>query len=343
MAAPQMEAPAPKLAMAAPAEAASMTEGAEETVFAVPAPVSLQAGHSASVPILDVALPASRVALATLNQPHPVAAIRLANTTSGSLPAGVLTLYDAEGAAPYAGDARLGGLPAGEDRLLPYAQDLRTTLAWREEQVQRLTALTAANGVLTASRRDRQLIHVTLTGPATAARRVLVEAARPPGATLAPGFAQATEETATAWRFAADLKPGETRALTLATDRDETQAITLLDDPDALATMLNLQGASDAARAALTGIATLRAQEAARAGERDQLMAQRTAVEADEERLRANLAAVQQGDAVRTRLVRQLDADETRLEQLGQAIAAAEAAAAKAHQALAEAIAALRI
>ncbi|MGI4953731.1 MAG: hypothetical protein ACRYGM_18155 [Janthinobacterium lividum] len=343
MAALQMEAPAPKLAMAAPAEAASMTEGAEETVFAVPAPVSLQAGHSASVPILDVALPAARIALATLNQPHPVAAIRLANTTSGSLPAGVLTLYDAEGAAPYAGDARLGGLPAGEDRLLPYAQDLRTTLAWREEQVQRLTALTAANGVLTATRRDRQLTHVTLTGPATAARRVLVEAARPPGATLAPGFAPATEETATAWRFAVELKPGETRALTLATDRDETQAITLLDDPDALATVLNLQGASDAARAALTGIATLRAQEAARAGERDQLIAQRAAVEADEERLRANLAAVQQGDAVRTRLVRQLDTDETRLQQLGQAITAAEAAAARAHQALAEAIAALRI
>jgi ABC-type transporter Mla subunit MlaD len=48
-------------------------------------------------------------------------------------------------------------------------------------------------------------------------------------------------------------------------------------------------------------------------------------------------------DALHARLTRALDADETRLEQLNQAIEQATAAADKAHQVLAEAAGSLRI
>ncbi len=56
----------------------------------------------------------------------------------------MLTLYDAPGDAPYAGDARLGGVPAGESRLLAYAQDLRTSIEWRHDDQHHVAALTAA-------------------------------------------------------------------------------------------------------------------------------------------------------------------------------------------------------
>lgn len=330
-------------ALAESADATMVQEGATDTVFTLPSRIDLAAGHSASVPILDGMVPATRVALARPGQPHPLAAIRLTNSSASSLPAGVLTLYDAQGDAPYAGDARLGGLPTGESRLLAYAQDLRTTLDWRQEDAVTVSALSAADGVLTVDQRNRQVTHAVLTAPALSPRRVLIEVPKPEGATVADSFAQPAEETSAAWRFVADLRPGETRELTYAVDRQERQSIALLDDEDAVAAVLNLQGASPAARTALRGIAGLRAQEAARAAERDQLVTQREAVESDEARLRANLGALQPSDALRNRLIRQLDADETRHAQLDAALDAANAAVARAHRALVDAIAGLRL
>ncbi len=255
----------------------------------------------------------------------------------------MLTLYDATADAPYAGDARLGGVPAGESRLVPYAQDLRTTTEWRRDEEVTVAGLTAASGVLSVDERTRSLVHVTLTGPALESRHVLLELPKPPGGTIADGFPRPTEETASAWRFAADLEPGEVRRLTLAVDRHDQQAITILDDADAVAAVLDLHGATDAARAALKRIADLRAQEAARTVERDALAKQREAVDTDEQRVRSNLAAVGAGDAIRTRLLRQLDADETRHGQLDAAISAADAAVTAAHAALVTAVSGLRL
>ena len=334
---------APVAAMAPPAEAAAVVEGADETVFTVPSPVTLAAGHSASVPILDSELPASRVAFATEGQAHPLAAIRLLNTSGVSLPAGVLTLYDAQGAAPYAGDARLGNLPAGETRLIPYAQDLRTTTEWQRDEEVTVASLTAAAGVLTVDERTRSLIHVTVTGPAQESRKLLLEIAKPAGGTIADGFLKPIDETASAWRFAADLQPGDVKHLTIAIDRNDRQTIEILDDEEAIAAVLNLQGASNAARAALMRIAGLRAQEVARVAERDALVAQREAVDTDEERVRSNLAAVAAGDAIRARLLRQLDADETRRAQLGAAIDAANISVAASHTALVMAVSSLQL
>lgn len=339
MAAPR---PVPTVAVAAGNEQAAAQEGAEETVFSFATPVTLAAGHSASVPILDGTVPGARLGLATPDDPHPLAAVRLSNDTGASLPAGVLTLYDATGEAPYAGDARLGGVPTGESRLVSYAQDLRTGIEWRREDTQALAAVQAARGVLTVTRRNRQVTHAVLTAPAKEGRRVLVEAAKG-GGVLAPGFATPVEETAAAWRFAVDLQPGETRTLSYAVDRDEEQTIAMDDDADELAAVTGLPGLSPGARAALERIAALRAAQAAREAERDRLNTQREAVEADEQRLRDNLGAVQPGEALRTRLVRQLDADETRHGQLAAAIEAADAAVDKAHGALQEAIAGLKL
>ena len=336
-------APSPAPALAAPAEPAAVEEGAEETVFSVPFPVSLQAGHTASVPLLDASIPAGRVSVAKEGDAHPLAAIRVENTTGASLPAGVLTLYDPGSSAPYAGDARLGGLPKGETRLLSYAQDLRTTIEWRNEDSTRVVSMAASGGVLTVDSRHRRVVHATLTAPADQPRRVLLEVVKPGGGEVAPGFATPSEQTAAAWRFAVDLQPGAVREVSFAVDTREQQTFGLLDDDDAVATVLNLQGASPAARAALQRIADLRQAEAARTAERDALNDQRETVNHDEERLRANLQAVGPGDAVRTQLLQQLRADEIRLAELSAARDKADAAVTAAHNALTDAVATLRL
>ena len=227
--------------------------------------------------------------------------------------------------------------------MVSYAQDLRTTLEWHHEDQSTIASLTASGGVLRVDQRNRALTRVTLTGPAGAPRSVLIEVPKPDGGAVAEGFARPAEETAAAWRFAVALKPGETQVLTYAIDQHERQSITLLDDDGAVAEVLNLQGASPAARAALRQVASLRAEEAARTAERDQLVSQREAVESDETRLRANLGALNPTDALRARLLRQLDADETKHAQLDAALELANAAVTKAHRTLVDSIVALRL
>ena len=74
-----------------------------------------------------------------------------------------------------------------------------------------------------------------------------------------------------------------------------------------------------------------------------QLKTQQDTIQQDEDRIRRNLAAVAPNDALHARLTRALDANETKLEQLGQALEQANAAADTAHAALAEAAGSLRL
>jgi hypothetical protein len=333
--------PAP---MSAPTAAAQTAEGAEDTLFTLARPVILAAGHTASVPILDREIPATRLALGIPSAPHPNAAVLVSNDGATSLPAGVLTLYDAAGATSYVGDARLGGLPAGEDRLLAFAEDLRTTLDWHSENGIRIATVTAAGGVLTVERRLRQTWRVAVTAPARERRTVLLQIPTPPGQKLeVESGAEPAGTIAGATRLRAALAAGETRTITAYSDTVQQQRVTLLQDSPVLAQLIADQGVPEAARAALRSLAALRAAEAARVAERDRVKAELADVEHTEERLRQNIAAVPANEDLRTRLIRQLDATETRIAELTTAIGQANAAVAAAHAALEKAVRELQL
>ena len=78
-------------------------------------------------------------------------------------------------------------------------------------------------------------------------------------------------------------------------------------------------------------LAALRQDEAAKRAILNQLKAQQAAILQDEDRIRRNLAAVAPGDALHAKLTRALETDETKLDQLNQAIEQTTAAADKAH------------
>ena len=347
MAAPSMPAPVAQAeVVAGAADQVQAAEGAEETIFQLPTLVMLAAGHTASVPIIDRSIPAERVDLAVGDDPHPLSAIRITNDTDTSIPAGVLTLYDASGAATFAGNARLGGLPAGEHRLLSFAQDLRTTVERSSTGETTLASLTAADGVLHITTRQREVLRVTLTGPANEPRRVLVEIPKEGDRTLTleNGPIAGTEETATAWRVPVALNRGEVRKLTAYIDRLESEQTALLaDDAQVVVRLLGEQTLTPETRASLLRLAALRQQETSKRAALSQLKAQQASMLEDEDRIRRNLAVVAANDALHTRLTRALDADETELEKLKQAIDQATVAADKAHQALADAAGALKL
>ena len=332
--------------MAAPVEQVLSSEGAEQTTFRLPTPVALPAGHSASVPIIDQEIDAERVALADANRAHPYAAVRITNNTGLSLPAGVLALYDPTGEAAFAGDARLGGLPGGEHRLLSFAEDLRTGVERAYSGQVSLISLTAANGVLRLNQRDRATWRTTITAPAKEPRRVLLEIPRDASRTLEVegGTPAGTEETANAWRLPLELKPGEVRRITAHLDRTNIEEITLIGDDDRIiARLLATQGLPAPAKAALERLGGLRADLATKRVEVTRLQKDIEAIERNQDRLRRNIGAVPAGDALHRRLITQLDADETRMASTRQALEQANAAADRAQRTLADAVATLKI
>ncbi len=336
-AAPVMPAPLP--VMAAPAEAAAASEGAQETVFVLPGKVSLAAGHTASVPILDREVKAARIGLLQQGRSHPLASIRLTNDTATSLPAGVLTLYDPASPAMFAGDARLGGLPAGESRLLSFAEDLRTSAEWAAEEAASIASVTASAGVLRVDERVRSTSRVTLTGPANEPRDLLVEIGKRPGTSLVAGGPKPAEETGSAWRFAVALKPGEVARLAVQQERITRRQVALINDEATVLRLIGTPEVSASVKAALQRLADLRAAKAARQAEVERLEAQYAGIERDQERIRKNIAAVPSNDALRGRLVRQLEALENRVDGLNQQTEQARAAVEAAQKAFEEAVA----
>jgi hypothetical protein len=346
--------PAPMPALAAPPELASAAyapqanESAEETIFTLTQPVDLPAGHTANVPIVDRDFPAPRIGFVPFGQTHPLASVRLRNDDTHSLPAGVLTLYDQDGGASFAGDARLGGLPVGESRLVSFAQDLRTTIDTKLSTLPQLfTAFKVANGVLTYTVRTRVEYRISVTAPAKESRDLLLEIPKPAGdATLTPEDSKlpVTEQTATAFRIALSLAPGESRTVSAWLDQPMHESVLLVNGDDAvIQSIVGEDKLNPAGRAALGHVLDLRRDEARKQAEVAKQRGLLDNVQQDEDRLRKNLAAVTSADPLRARLTKALDADETRIDQLRSAIDNAQGEADKSHRALADAVAALNI
>ena len=120
------------------------------------------------------------------------------------------------------------------------------------------------------------------------------------------------------------------------------QTVALVDGNDAVVQAIVGDDKLNAAgRAALGHVLELRRDEArkqAAVGSNAKLLDD---VQEDEDRIRKNLAAVAAGDALRSRLTKALDADETKIEQLRKSIDDAETEADKSHRALADAVTAL--
>ncbi len=347
-AAPAATAKAASAEMAAPADEVAADESSEETIFTLAQPVDLAAGHTANVPIIDREMPAPRIGLVPFRATHPLAAVRVKNDDPRSLPAGVLTLYDSGNGAAFAGDARMGGLPSGETRLLSFAQDLRTTVETGVSGQANVTvSLSVADGVLNYTVRSRQVVKLTLTGPAREARDLLLEIPKSnpeQSLTLDDEKTRVIEQTATAFRIAVSLTPGERRVITAWLDLPVRQTLALVEGDEAtLRAIVDEQTLNPAARTALRKVLDLRREEARKETEVERQKKMLEDVEANEERIRKNLVSVTAADPLRARLTRALDADETKIEQIRKTIETAQAEVDKAHRVLVDAITALKL
>jgi hypothetical protein len=256
---------------------------------------------------------------------HPLAALRLKNDGANGLPPGVLTLYQGSATGrSYIGDARLAGLPAGENRLLSYALDEKTKLAQEQESSTALTRVVASRGTLSLSHTSRQTIRYKIAAPQAETRHLIIEQPKLAGWTLSDSDEDKTPQTASAYRIGVDLKPGESKIVTLVLQRTDWQQTGISamksDDLAVVAATGELDGkVKPALEELLRRRQTLADKDAAQQQLKDEIQA----IGNDQQRIRANLVNLNRDGGLYKRYTEKLSEQETRLEKLQELAAAA--------------------
>jgi hypothetical protein len=338
--------PAAPPALAAPAAAAVSDEATTQVLFRVPAPVTLAAGHSLIIPIVNREAPIRRVALYDPwgSAGHPLAAVRLENDGESGLPPGVLTLYEHDVAAghAYVGDARLGPLPRGEHRLVSFAVDEKVQVSREARGRDLLTRARILQGVLYLTRLDQQVTVYRLKAPAQEPRALLIEHPRYADWQLTTPAEKDVELTRDRYRIPVTLRPGEEQTLEVVVERPRTETVSLTDSPTPLLVAYSRTGALDEkVRRALERLVTMRGDVERDERALTELEASRKTIHEEQERLRANLNAVPGAGDLRQRYLEKLKKQEDDLEKLDTDIGAARTRFGAARTRLAEAVAAL--
>jgi hypothetical protein len=289
--------------------------------YEIAAPVSIARQRSAMLPIVAQDVEAEKVSIYDdrVMAKHPLAGVRLVNSTKLDLMQGPVTVFDA---GAYAGDARIEDLPAGSSRLLTYAVDLDVEVAPRfEPRPEELVSVKLVKGTLVASRKlaRRKAFEVKNSGRDPV--KLLVEHPLEPGWKLVEPEKPA-EKTRDRYRFAVEAEPGKPATLVVAEEQVVAQrlAVTNLDD-NAILVYSSAKVISPAVKQALEDVLE-RKQEIARiARERSRREQEIKAVGQEQERIRQNMAQLERTSDLYTRYVQKFAVQEDRVETLRREIA----------------------
>jgi Domain of unknown function (DUF4139) len=330
-------------AAAPPADATVSEEATTQVLFRVPGPVTLAAGHSLVIPIVNREIPIRRVALYDVSTTagHPLASVRLENDGESGLPPGVLTVYEraASGSHAYDGDARLGPLPRGESRLVSFAVDEKVQVAREARSREVLTRGTISRGVLRLTTVDQQVTVYRLRAPAQEGRVLLIDHPRFADWQLATPAEKDVELTRDRYRIRVPLRPGEERTVEVVIQHPRTESVSLKDSSTASLVVYTRTGSLDEKiRQTLERLVTLRGDVDREERALAALEAARQTIHQEQERLRENLKSVPGAGDLRQRYLDKLKKQEDDLETLETDIGAARTRVGAARDRLADAV-----
>lgn len=277
--------------------------------------VSLPRSRSAMFPILTEDITAERTSIfnAEVMPRNPLRGVLLRNSTDKHIMQGPVTVFDGN---TYAGDAQVGNLPPGQERLLSYALDLEVQVdATKNRQESFIQTAGLSKGVLKVSRKDVYSQEYVIQNKSDTDRSMVIEHRFRPGWKLAGS--QPVETTATHYRLKHAAPRGKTGTTTVVEEnvRDETVAIL----PASIGS-LELYTRTDKipknVRDSLgKAIELKRALEDTERRVADKRYALEE-IEKEQERIRSNMGAVNNSSQYYSRLLEKLNAQETEIEKI---------------------------
>jgi hypothetical protein len=290
--------------------------------YEIAAPVSIARQRSAMLPIVAEQVESEKVSVYDdrVMSKHPLAGVRLVNSTKLDLMQGPITVFDA---GAYAGDARIEDLPAGSSRLLTYAVDLDVEVAPRfEPKPEELVSVKLVKGTLVASRKQarRKVFEVKNSG--AEAVKLLVEHPLEGGWKLVEPD-QPAEKTRDRYRFAVEAEPGKPASLAVAEEQVVSQQVALTNLDDGMILFYsNAKVTSPAVKQALIDVIGRKREIERLAQERGRREQEIQAVTQEQERIRQNMAQLDRASDLYTRYVTKFAEQEDRVETLRKEIAA---------------------
>ena len=178
--------------------------------------------------------------------------------------------------------------------------------------------MTVKRGVLTTNRREQTETIYTIKSKADKPRNVLVEHPFNAAYTLTSP-PKAAERTASLYRFAMTVKPGESQTLKVVTERPISQDLAVLDgDMDTLTVITNRKDISPKLKAALQEVVQRRKHVDELKSGAETRANEVTSIGNDQERIRRNMEALDRNSALYKRYVSVLDLQESKIESLRQ-------------------------
>jgi hypothetical protein len=297
--------------------------------YRIKEPITVRKNQSALVPIVSAEIDAEKVSLwnRAPGSGRPLRAVWLTNASGLTLDGGSMTLIDGDA---FAGEGLIEALKPGERRLLSYASDLGTTVDARMQGTPgRVSRVTARDGIIIEESQERATWTYRARNENPAAIALIIEHRVRQGWTLAPDL-KPEENTAGAARFRLPIDPGKEATLEIPEVSRRESRITIGNVDTALIARLVQSGVpAQALENALKPVLDKRAELAAIERRLEGLQSERATIIEDQQRLRENMKALR-GSAEEKQLLqrytRQLDEQETRLDELKQAIDQATAA-----------------
>ncbi len=328
MPAPAMAASAPQLGGTGVEAMATTSRGGATFSYDVSQPVTVGPYESAMVPIVLTDVSAEQLAIyseSTLAG-NPLRAVRLTNDTGLHLAAGTVTLFDAGG---FAGTAQMADVIPGDSRILSYAVDLELALdvvgGQSQEQV---TAIRLVNGMFESTVRTRRTTTVTIDTRTDDARFLVVELPRLSGFdVVSPQPAPLLTDTS--YRFGVSVNGGTSADVPSQLGCDDGSEACLLEvvfertdlrtmgvsgtSTDTLVYYLQNAELSAADRAKLEQLADLKGQYATLQRESDAIANRAKEIDAEQSRVRQNMAQLDRNSTLYRRYVDDLTAQEDEL------------------------------
>jgi hypothetical protein len=305
-------------------------------------PITIRKNESALVPILQTKIDAERVTLWSRQQPTPLRALWITNTSNLTLDRGSFSIVED---GNFGGEGLLDPIHPAEKRLLSYAVDqaVRVSTELQHDTAQ-ATSITAAKGVMVLHHTQIAEITYVVHNAATDGRTVVIEHPIRPNYTL-DSDPKPQETTPTLYRYRVATAPGETVRLHVGERHQSIVSYQLTNFNDnQLTYILNQTGNSAAIKQALEPILDARRRVAEAQIAVDKATARLTTLRSDEDRQRANITALANADKTsRDRFVRDLNATEDQIAGTQKELTAAQANLQAAKDVLANKIESLQI
>lgn len=277
--------------------------------------ISLPRLRSAMFPIITEDVAAERVSIfnAAVMPRNPLRGVLIHNSTDKYIMQGPATVFEG---STYAGDAQIGNLPPGQDKLLSYAVDLEVQVdATKTRQESTIQSGSIVKGVLNLSRKDTFSQEYVIQNKSDGERTLIIEHRFLMGWKLVG--AQPFETTGTHYRLKQTVPKGKTENVTVVEENVRGETIEILPaNIDSIVSYNQSGGIPKKVKEVLAKVIELK--QALRETESRLAKKHNEVAEIGKEqgRIRSNMGSVNATSQYYSRLMEKLNAQETEIETI---------------------------